>query len=178
MSNLPALIILIILIASALSIVFYSLRCGISPMPSSAKAVRAICSLLTKYRPKGTVVELGSGWGTLATFIAAEFPGCTVTGMELSPVPFVFSCMVSRILQLPNCRIVRKNFFEASLEDTEVIVCYLCTPLMSRLRLKFERECAAGTLIISNTFAVTGWEPVETVTLDDMFGTKIYLYQV
>lgn len=178
MSNLFTLIIIGILIAGVLSIVLNSLRYGISPMPSSAKAVGTIRRLLMNRRPEGMIVDLGSGWGTLTRALAAEFPHCPVTGIERSPVPFWFSLMSSRIMRLRNCRIIRKDFFEWPLKNADVIVCYLSTPLMSRLKLKLEREVSPGTLVISNTFAIAGWEPVETTTLDDLYRTRIYLYRI
>ncbi len=36
---------------------------------------------------EGTIVELGSGWGTLAVAFARRYPGCQVLAYELSPLP-------------------------------------------------------------------------------------------
>jgi hypothetical protein len=63
-----------ILILAVISIVYYGIRLGITPMPSSRKAVRKIVSLI----PEGTngeIVDLGAGWGSLAYPIAKRFPG-------------------------------------------------------------------------------------------------------
>ena len=51
------------------SIFITSIRVGITPMPSSQKAYRAILAL-TDSQGDGPIVDLGSGWGTVVNALA------------------------------------------------------------------------------------------------------------
>lgn len=80
----------IILIGISLSIVYRTWKNGISPMPSSPKARKAMLDLIPAGF-QGNIYELGSGWGKLAFELANRFPQSHVTGYETSPVPYYWS---------------------------------------------------------------------------------------
>lgn len=159
-----------------LSIVFWSLHNGISPMPTSTKAKNAILKLLPS-EVKGDILELGSGWGTLAFPIADHYPHLAVFAYETSFIPFYFSKIRQFVQQRPNLKLIRQNFFTTSFHNGEVIVCYLYPEAMWQLKEKFEQELKPGTWIISNTFAIPGWKPFSVIELDDLYHSKVYLYQ-
>jgi len=162
---------------AALSIVYHTLCLGISPMPSSPRARRAILECL----PPGCaerIVDLGAGWGSLAFPLARRFPRAQVTGYELSPVPFFFCRIRQWLRPLPNLRLERVDFHRVSLAGVDVVVCYLFTGGMRRLRPKLERELPPGTRVISHTFAIHGWTPLQTLVLGDLFATRIYVYRL
>ena len=66
-----ALFFLVLLIA--LSIIWSTLKTGISPMMSSNKARKAILAQISMDE-KGALVDLGSGWGTLVIAVAKKQP--------------------------------------------------------------------------------------------------------
>jgi hypothetical protein len=168
---------LIAISVAALLIVAYTLRNGISPMPSSGKVVESALRQI-KNRPirNGTVMDLGSGWGTFCFQLAKRLPNATVIGYETSPVPWLYSLIVSRLFNFRNLRFPRKNFFDVPIDRADLIVCYLCTGAMTRLKPKFDRELRPGTTVISSTFAVPGWKPASVVEVNDWYKTKVYLY--
>ena len=49
---------------------------------------------------------------------------------------------------------------------------------MTELKPKLEAELRPGALVLSNTFAVPGWQPVATRTADDMYRSAVYLYRL
>ncbi len=49
---------------------------------------------------------------------------------------------------------------------------------MSELRPKFECELNAGCLVISNTFAVPGWDTDRVCTVKDQHATQIFVYEM
>lgn len=161
------MIILLILLIILVITVFYSWKLGISPMPSSSQAKKAIYSLLP-LEAHGTVYELGAGWGDILKELASRYP--KVIGFELSPLPWLVSFVRTK-------KCVRKDFFNADLSDAALIVCYLYPAAMRKLKLKFEKELKPGTMIISNTFQIPGWEPTRIITLRDLYKTPIYLYE-
>ncbi len=68
------------------SILVYALRTGITPMLTSHRVKAAMMELVPDDF-EGTIVELGSGWGTLAVAFARRYPGSQVLAYELSPLP-------------------------------------------------------------------------------------------
>ena len=73
--------------------------------------------------PNGVVVELGSGWGTLALGFARRFPNCRVTAFENSPVPYLFSRFLQSVIPVTNLAIERRDFYGISLTDADVVIC-------------------------------------------------------
>ncbi|ADI39096.1 putative uncharacterized protein [Waddlia chondrophila 2032/99] len=169
------MIFLFLLIFILSLVVVWTMKNGISPMPSSSKATNAIVFLLPEI--EGTVYELGSGWGHLLFPLCERYPNNPVIGIESSPIPYLFSKILSLFLKKPNLILLRKNFFNHSLADASLIVCYLYPGAMEKLRDKFQKELHPGTTVISNTFAIPGWIPMKTYVLDDLYRTKIYLYR-
>lgn len=163
---------------AALSVIFYTFWNGISPMPSSPQAIREILALIPSYLPSGTIYELGSGWGTLAIPLARRLPNQEVCGLESSWIPFAISSVLGKISSLPNLQFHCKDFFSHSLADASLVVCYLYPGAMKRLKGKFEKELKSGVWVISHTFAVPGWEPYAVRELNDIYRTRIYLYQL
>ncbi|EAU63345.1 conserved hypothetical protein [Stigmatella aurantiaca DW4/3-1] len=158
-----------------LSIVFFTLRTGISPMPTSAKVRRELLALIPPGL-EGTVLELGSGWGTLAFALADACPRAQVVGFELSPLPYAFSWLRQRLAPRPNLRLVRQDFTNVSYEGASLAVCYLFPEAMRRLAPKLAEELPPGAFILSHTFALRGWTPSRTAVAADLYRTPIYLY--
>jgi len=163
------------------SVFIWSLKNGISPMPTSPKSKRAILQLIDTEIPKnlkGDIVELGSGFLTMGFSLARRYPKEQLICYETSPVPYFLSKITCFFLRVPNVQLLRQDLFTADLKNVKIIYCYLYPKAMEALRLKFEKELTPGTFIISNTFAIPGWKPVKILTVKDLYNTKIYLYQI
>ena len=167
----------LLLVLALLSIVFWSWRNGISPMPTSSKVKKRLLISLPE-EVEGDIFELGSGWGTLAFPLARRFPNCQVNAYETSFVPFLFTKLRHRLNPLSNLIFYRQDFFTVPLGDASLIVCYLYPEAMRQLKIKFEKELKPGTWVVSNTFGVPGWKPVKIDEVDDLYRTKIYAYQM
>jgi len=159
------------------SIVIYSLLLGISPMPSSKKAKEAILKLLPKKMAGETIYELGSGWGGLALKLAKLHPDARVVAYERSPIPYFVSIARKHLLRRNNLTILRKNFFGQNLTDAKAVVCYLFPKAMRQLSRKLQKELPENCTVISNLFALEGWESGESFYLDDWGATPIYRYR-
>jgi len=158
------------------SVVWTTLQVGISPMPSSAKATRAILDLIPGNAGE-RIAELGSGWGGLALAVTSHRPKAHVMAYELSLLPWVWSIGVARLMGRQEVEFVRRDFFEADLGDTDVVLCYLFPGAMEGLAKRLT-HLKAGSIIISNTFRLPGWQPDEVVELDDLYRTHVYRYVV
>jgi len=146
-------------------------------MPSSSKVKKALESALPE-KVQGKIYELGCGWGALALRLAARYPDSDVLAYEVSPIPWLFTDIMRRISRMPNMKLYWKDFFHDSLSDAGLVVCYLYPGAMERLKKKFQNELSPGTTIISNTFAIPGWEPAQVIKVPDFYRTKIYVYKV
>ena len=172
------LMLLVAVVLSVATIVWFTLRNGISPMPTGMRVQRAILETLLGLKPEGAIYELGSGWGTLALGIARRYVDCRVTGFENSPIPFWVSLVLSRMIPSPNLSFERRDFYGVSLAEANIVICYLYSGAMERLRVKFEAELSPGTWVISHTFAVPEWDAKEVVEVQDLYRTKVYVYRV
>ncbi len=164
------------LIIVSASIVYSTLKYGISPMPSSSKVKKCIEEVLPD-RVEGKVYELGCGWGALAFRLASLYPEAEIQAYEVSPMPWLYTYILQRIYRFSNMTLYWKDFYLDSLEDASLIVCYLYPGAMERLKKKFEEELKPGTLIVSNTFAIPGWEPEQVIKVNDFYRTKVYVYR-
>ncbi len=202
-------VLLVVVLLAVLSIVYYSWRNGISPLPASAlirskiaeevlrlskiqELDRPLFKLKTddpverystiqqhmdyKTRPK-TIIETGSGWGTLAIFLAQHCPEYKVTGIENSFIPFWISKLWARFEKV-SVNWIRGDMYQYPYEEANMIICYLFPGAMKRLNPILRERATTYTYIISVYFALPDWTPEKVVQCVDIHRTKIYIYKV
>ncbi|MCM3079413.1 SAM-dependent methyltransferase [Brevibacillus invocatus] len=167
-------------LGAVISIVWTSWRNGISPMPASALVRQAVANEVKRLQGTGTIVEAGSGWGTLGIHLAKHCQGWRVVGVENSPVPLHASQLLARLHFGVDAKawaaFRRGNIYSWSYTDTPVVVCYLYPGAMQRLSPILSRQLAPGARVISVCFALPGWTPERVVTCRDLYRTKVYVY--
>lgn len=168
-------VILVLLVAA--SILFSTLRYGMSPMPSMGQARRVMLSQITE-PPSGAIVDMGSGWGTLAIPFARRFPDTTVIGYEVSWFPWMTSCLLAKTLRLSNLHFYRRDFRRADLSGATVLLCYLMAQGMQAVSERLRQNPGSVQWVISHHFALPGWRPVKTLELADIYRTPVYTYSV
>ncbi len=168
------------------SIVWYTLLLGISPMPSSNKAQTAMLHLSTLANThvesdrdfkKGPIVELGSGWGNLLIAFAKQYPQQNIVGYELSLLPWLTSLLFIKILGLKNITLHRKDFLKADLSQASLILCYLYPGAMLKIENKLKKEPGLLKYLISHNFSLPSHQAINTIQLDDLYRSPVYLYQ-
>ncbi|MBA6253309.1 MULTISPECIES: methyltransferase [unclassified Colwellia] len=170
-----SLILLIIVILMVLSIVWSTLKTGISPMMSSSKACKTMLAEIDTHE-KGPLIDLGSGWGTLVIAVAQKYPNQQVIGYELSWFPWLVSKILKHSLRLDNLTLFRKDFKNADLSTASTLVCYLFPEGMVALQEKLVDEVFNKVTIVSNTFALPLCQPTRVIRLRDFYQTPIYVY--
>lgn len=170
-------ILFIFVLVVVFSIVRWSVKNGIGPMPTSPKAKSVLLNNLPSHW-QGIIYELGSGWGTLAFPLAKKYPNCTVIACENSPVPYFITRLRLCFSRHKNLHLKRQDFFNQDLRRATMIVCYLYPAAMQKLKKKFENELTNETLVISNTFSILGWPEHKIYEVRDMYHSKIYVYVV
>ncbi|MBA2726841.1 MAG: SAM-dependent methyltransferase [Parachlamydiaceae bacterium] len=166
-----------ILIASAASIIYWTIRNGISPMPTSARVATKLLNSIPE-SIEGSIYELGSGWGTLAFPLAKKYPSNPIKAYENSPIPYLLCRLHLILFPQPNLSFHCSNFFDLQLNDAGLIVCYLYPGAMQKLKVKLEKSLNPGTLLVSNTFSIPGLKPINTVEIDDWYHSKIFVYKM
>lgn len=159
---------------------------AVSSVPWMRKAVlKCLKEQLCNHRadsPQGeglVIYEMGSGWGPLAVDAAKAFPKSKVIGLEFSPIPVWFSRIRGKLFGHKNLTFKRADFFEEDLRDADVILLYMLESILVKLKPKFEEELKPGTLIISNTFKIEGWEPVAVEeVMKKPLELNVYIYKV
>ena len=169
---------LVVAFFALIAIVIYTVKNGISPMPTGLRVRRSLLNAMAELEPAGLVVDLGSAWGTLALSVARRFPMCRVLGYENSPVPFAVARLLQVVCSTDGLKFERRDFFDVSFEDADGVICYLYSGAMARLKSKFESELRPGAWVVSHTFAVPDWKPEREVVVDDLYRTKIYVYRI
>lgn len=166
---------LLFVLVVALSIVWSTLRTGISPTMSSGKACKAMLDSV-EVPSRGSLIDLGSGWGTLVVAVARKYPEQQVIGYELSWFPWLVSVIRKHSLGLGNLTLYRKDFRNAELGNASVLLCYLFSEGMASLHEKLNRERPGEILIVSNTFALPYCQPTSIIRLNDLYRSPIYVY--
>jgi predicted O-methyltransferase YrrM len=172
-----ATLIMLAAIAAALLNEFYQQRSGVAPMMTLPAARRQMLDMIPADMT-GPIYELGSGWGALAIRAARRFPACSVTAIEMSPLPWLVSWLRLKIGGPSNIRLIRGDFFALTLDQPKIILCYLWPAGMVRLYEKLCREAAPGTIIISHNFIFPALEPENIVALGGLTKSVIRMYRL
>ncbi|MNH91175.1 hypothetical protein D3C73_437260 [compost metagenome] len=157
-------------------------------MPASARLRIAVANEINRLPLHRTIVEAGSGWGTLALHLVRHCPGIQVTGIENSPVPWWFSRLLARLhVQFQSKAVaatrsslawVYGDMYDYDFESADVVVCYLYPGAMKQLSEVLSERLLPGTRIISICFVLPGWRAERVITCSDLFRTPIYIYVV
>src|SRR5690554_1174354 len=160
------LIVIVIVIFVVLSIVYFTLKNGISPMPSSSFARLVAMKEIKKYI-EGTkdhlIVDVGSGWGTLAFQTARLFPSHKVIGLENSHIPLWISRLFRMWGAYSNLRFIRHHIYTYSYVQADIVLCYLYPGAMKQLSTIFRQQLNQDAYIISILFALPGWQPEKII---------------
>ena len=175
--TLAEIIALSLSVMTAISIVYYTLRYGISPMPSSPATRKELFQFLPELE-SGEVYELGSGFGALAIPLAQHYPNLQITGFEISPVPYWISRLRARYLGLSNLTFTRQDFLSVDLSRPQLLVSYLYPKGMHKIAARLQAGEGSKQYFLSHTFALPGYEPCRSGRAGDLYQSPIYLYEL
>jgi len=157
-----------------ISIVVDSMKNGISPMPISIQGRNKILSMIPKDF-QGTIIDLGSGFGSLIFPVAKKFPKATVIGVETAAVPYICSLVWKWMWRVRNSKIEYANLYTKSLQNADFVFCYLYPKAMERLSSVIAQE---NLTLISYAFALPNYQPMSTVVIGSVYPTNIYVYRI
>ena len=158
-----------------LSLIYSSIKLGITPTPTSPSVKKALTTLLPD-KVFGEIHELGSGWGSLLSAIKRQYPNNQVFAHERSPIPRLFSRLATKLLKT-DVNITNQDIFAVNLSKSGLVLCYLYPAAMAKFSSHFRSELPNNCWIISHTFHLPGWKPVKEIYASDIYRTRIYLYK-
>jgi len=149
---------------------------GLAPyVPSSKESLKKI--LAGANLEKGQVFyDLGSGDGVVVEMATTNY-GVKGIGVEINPFLVLFSKIKSQLKGLKETRYIRNDFLKINLKEAQVVFLYLLPRNLPKLQKKIEAECQRGTLVVSNSFPLQGWDNklIKTVKLNHLLG---YYYRL
>lgn len=155
----PLLIFAAIFLLIAISLFIITDFTGAPFVPSKKGKIKTMLEL-ANIKPGETVYDLGSGDGALI-FEAALHKAQTV-GIEINPFLVWYSrFLAGRIGLKRKVTIKWMDFRKFSLANADIVFLYLWPDTNAKLREKLERELKKGARIVSNSFPIKGWTPLQ-----------------
>ncbi|BEV08148.1 MULTISPECIES: class I SAM-dependent methyltransferase [unclassified Methylophilus] len=99
------------------------------------------------------VLDIGSGIGDLALFLASQRVHDEVSGIEIAPLPWAVSA-VRALFSGTSARFTLGDYRELDFAKFDVIFAYLSPAVMPDVWQKVRAEMPAGTLFVSSEFPV------------------------
>ncbi len=125
-----------------------------------------------------TFIDLGSGIGGVLTYLAQIHPHGRYHGVESAPLPFLWSWLRIKLGGYRQSSVHWGSLWDCDLSQYDVVFAYLSPVPMDALWDKAKREMRPGTMFISNTFAVAGQAPQETVTVEDLHRSSLFFWRM
>jgi len=125
-----------------------------------------------------TFIDLGSGIGGVLTHLAQTHPHGRYHGVESAPLPFLWSWLRIKLGGHTRCTVSWGNLWDCDLSQYNVVFAYLSPVPMDALWNKARQEMRPGSLFISNTFAVHDNPPQESITVDDLHHSTLYIWRM
>lgn len=145
---------------SLLALYWTTFRSRVPYYPSGRSAWETVAALLP-HRPL-RVIDVGSGFGGLAFYLAKQRPDSQIGGIEIAPLPWVVSAIraAGRCLRGETApQFLRGDYRKLHFGDYDVIFAYLSPTAMSSLWKQASMQMRPGTLLISYEFNIAGHTP-------------------
>lgn len=155
-----------------LGILFAAIKKIAPPVPSVQKLRTAVSdAIATDMGNVKSIVDIGSGWGGMTRVVARRFPSASVTGIEILPLPFVYSRIAGMFVK--NAKIKFGDAFKY-LENKkfDVGITYLLTPEM----IQVKKIMSHFKILYVLDFPLPGVNPIRKIKLHKDFLGQHYLY--
>ena len=107
------------------------------------------------------IYDLGAGDGKFLRALTKKYSDISAIGFEKSFLPYI----ISKIFPNKKFKIKFKNFFKADLSSADFIFAYLFPEYMKNLGPKLYSEMKPGAILVSSTFSIPDWQPLEIIPL-------------
>lgn len=158
-----------------LGLVFWGTVKGDVPLFLSSPAVADEVTAIVKREKARTIADLGAGIGSVAIPLA-HCRSITVDAWECVPLLWLISAW--RCRKLPNATARCASLWDCSLAGYDVVFAFLSPAVMAKLGEKIRSEMRHGSLFISSSFPLPGFEAESVVQIKDARKTKLFCYRI
>lgn len=125
--------------------------------PSFPATWRAMHRILEKHADDQSlkVLDIGSGIGDVALFLAKQRVHDEVSGIEIAPLPWAVSALRA-VFSGTSAKFTLGDYRTLDFAVLDVVFAYLSPAVMQDVWLKVSQEMRPGTLFISSEFPVPG----------------------
>lgn len=121
-------------------------------------------------------IDIGSGLGGLAIYLAKNRPLANVSGIELAPVPWFIGWLRGRISH-SRARLLAGDYTKLDFSQFDIVFAYLSPAAMEALWEKALAEMRPGALLISYEFIIPEIKP-DIVIGEEMDGALLYVWRM
>ena len=143
-------------------------------IPSTIKQRMAVVKQIHKFAPNAkTIIDIGSGWGTMVRTVAKKNKHAKVIGVEIMPLPYIYSLIRSVFVR--NAKFVRADAFKYINKDNkkfDVGITYLLTPEMRNV----QKVLSHFDVLISVDFPLPDVKPTQKIKIHRDFLAQHWLY--
>ncbi|MDX8398683.1 MAG: class I SAM-dependent methyltransferase [Gallionellaceae bacterium] len=123
-------------------------------------------------------VDLGSGIGGVLTHLAQTHPHGHYHGVEAAPLPFLWSWLRIKLGGHHRCTAHWGSLWNSDLSKYDIVFAYLSPVPMDKLWRKAKQEMRPGSVFISNTFTVLDQAPHESIAVDDLHNSTLFVWRM
>lgn len=130
---------------------------------------------MAKVGPGDVIYDLGSGDGRIVITAAKKY-GARGVGIDIDRELVLGARDKARAVGVGDRVEFREgDLFQMDFKDATVVTLYLLQPLNLKLRPKLLAELKPGTRIVSHSFDMGDWKPLETARVE---GRKLYYWVI
>lgn len=153
---------------------YYQIKLGIVPQHTPPAALKSLTELLSRSAETGTLLDLGSGYGKRVLGLAKSLPDWDITGVEISPTPWIIASMMTVGKNFGNYRFFLSDPMTWALDDYDVIFVHQNQKTLRKWEAGIARRLQPGTLLIIYNQGLPRVKPIEVMTVG---ADKFYLYK-
>lgn len=142
--------------------------------PSRLPVWRQLLHLIPK-KHRYRVIDIGSGLGDLAMYLAEKRPDCECEGIEIAPMPWFISYVRAK-WRSSKAQFQLGNYHALNFAEYDVIFAYLSPAAMNALWQKCANEMRPGGLLVSYEFDIPEFPPQRKVR-PTLHGPWLYIWE-
>jgi hypothetical protein len=148
-------------LAAFLLLALTSIGAVLTRVPLYLSSPRASEELALRIPKQGSLIDLGCGLGGPLARVNKQRPDALLAGVETAPLNWLLAKI--RLFGRANIRL--GSLWNADLSTYDIVYAYLSPAPMARLWEKARNEMKPGSLLISNTFSIPGFDANEVVEI-------------
>ena len=168
-----------------LGLYWSTFRTQVPYYPSNPAVWDAVRQVLEQRRPAGVtsapasaprLIDIGSGLGGLVMYLARARPDADCLGIELAPLPWLFSWLRARLAGVGSrVQFLLGDYEQLDFSDYDLVFAYLSPAAMSALWRKASAEMRPGAMLLSYEFAIDERDPDQTIHATEN-GPALYIW--